>query len=227
MEKRRTRVILKEALKIAFLGLCIYGTLDYAFQKETIEMIRSNSGGKFLYLTFISLHLTIISTILGYLIEVGLGKRLEHIYKDLLALSFSLEGIVTILFWTLYWTKPTLLKNKTLYESGIQESFLTEISQHLIPLLLLLICQADVKLQRKKRCICFIFGFGTLYFLEIWYFSTKNDKKWAYPMFNKMAMVYRILFIFAACLIGVASYMCLLEINSLAHQKHDRASESD
>ncbi|AFN82715.1 hypothetical protein EROM_030940 [Encephalitozoon romaleae SJ-2008] len=227
MEKRKTRSVLKEALKLVFLGFCVYATTDFSLPPEIVEMSNATSGGKFVYLTIITLYLTIISTVLGYISKTRVGKRLEEIYKDMLAVTFSLEGIVTTLFWSLYFINPTLLKNKSLYKRGIRESFLTELSAHLFPIILLLICQADVRLQKRKRCIYFIFGFGALYFLEICYFSFVNNGKWAYPIFRKMGWVQRILFVLIACFIGTLFYMGLLATNSLIYQEYEQPNEND
>lgn len=226
MEKRKIRSALKEVSKVVLLGLCVYATMDISLPPKIAEVMNKDSGGKFLYLTIITLYLTIISTVLGYISKTKVGKKLEEIYKDMLAVSFSLEGIVTTLFWTLYFINPTLLKGRKLYDQGIRESFLTELSAHLFPIILLLICQTDVRLRKRRRCIYFIFGFGALYFLEICYFSTVN-KKWVYPIFKQMNKVQRTLFILVACLIGTGFYMGLLATNSLIHQKYEQANEND
>ncbi|ADM11239.1 uncharacterized protein Eint_030950 [Encephalitozoon intestinalis ATCC 50506] len=226
MEKEKIKRMLKEILKVTLLGFCVYGTLDYALPEQVVQSINRTSGGKFVYLTVLSLYLTIITTVIGYLTRTKVGKSLETTYKDLLALSFSLEGIVTLLFWILYFINPTLLKSRKLYSEGIQESLLTELSQHLFPLLLLLICQIDVRLKKRKRCISFVFGFGILYFLETWYFYTV-DGKWPYPIFKKMNTIGRILFIFMACLIGTGCYLGLLGVNDLVHGKYEPVKEDN
>lgn len=224
-EKGMTEKVLGEAMKLLLLGTSIYGSLDCALPKEVVSEMKESAGGRFIYLTSLSLYLTITSAILGYLTRI-LGyltnlksvKMLALVYRELLALSFSLEGIVTMMFWTLYSINPGFVRSKKLHSQGIRISLLTELSQHLFPLLLLLVCQAQTVIKKTRRCLYFLFAFGTGYFLNIWFFSTINGR-WPYPFMNKISMPLRILVIAMGCLVGTVFCYVLLAINRLIHQK--------
>lgn len=220
MNKGMTKRVVMEIAKAGLLGLCIYGAIDcYSVPKEYVALIRATPGGRMIYLTNLSLYLTILAVLVGYLVKFADARRLSCVYRDLLALSFSLEGVVTSMFWTLMSIDPTLVKNKKLHEEGIATSFVTEIAQHLAPLLLLSVDQVCVKLRKKRQCIYSIIGFSTLYFLAIWFFATKNDGKWVYPILNKVNMFPRILFVSLGTCIGICFYFCLLRLNRLTQAK--------
>lgn len=219
MEGKTARNILKEVVKLGFWGMCIYGATDYSAPKEYIDKVNSVTGGRFLYLTNLALYLTILAVLFGYLVKVGGLRRLECFYKDLLALAFSVEGIVTSLYWALIAIDPVLVKDRELYERGIKISLAKDLSQHVIPFLTLLIDQVDTRLRRKNQCVYLVLGFCAVYFLHIWFFSTKNGDKWVYPILNKMTMPYRIMFVMLGAFIGVIFYLGLIGMNSLTHGK--------
>ncbi|AFM97993.1 hypothetical protein EHEL_030960 [Encephalitozoon hellem ATCC 50504] len=230
MEKSRIKLTLKEVLKLLLLGLCVYAAMDCSHTSAVLGAASAFTAGKFIYFTFISLYLTIISTVLGYIVKTKAGKKLEAVYKDMLAVAFSLEGIVTVLFWSLYVTDRKLLLGKSVMNDS--DSLFIEMSSHLFPIVLLLISQAEVRLRKERRCIYFIFGSGILYLLEITYFH-KKDNKWPYPIFKdpqgsafNYGPLKRILFIAASCLIGVAFYRSLISINDTIHQGYEE-SESN
>lgn len=217
MEGKSARRVLRETARIAFLGLCMYGASDYAFAKEYIAHVQSLSGGRFLFLTNLSLYLTIVAVLVGYVVRIAGARRLECVCKDMLAVAFSLEGVVTALFWMLMLIDPMLVKNKEFYEKGLRIGIVKELSLHLFPLLLLTVDQADVRLRRRMQCIWMIFAFGVLYFMHIWFHAMRNST-WVYPIFDKMNMPYRMLFIFMAACVSTMFYFCLLGLNSLTHR---------
>lgn len=211
------RGFVKEGTKLVFLGMCVYGATDYCLPKEYASCVKS--GKRLLYLTNLSLYLTILTLVLSYMVKRFGMKRLNCLYRDVLALSFSLEGIVTSLFWALISIDPVLVKNKELYDKGVRVSLLTEVSQHVVPIVLLAIDQGDVKLRKRRQCIYSIFVFSLLYFLSIWLYSTRSGGRWVYPVLNKMNMACRILFVTTAAVIGSLFYFCLLGINRLMYKE--------
>lgn len=111
MEKSRIKPTLKEVLKLLLLGFCVYAAMDCSHTSAVLGAASAFTAGKFISFTFLSLYLTIISTVLGYIVKTKAGKKLEAVYKDMLAVTFSLEGIVTVLFWSLYVTDSLLGKS--------------------------------------------------------------------------------------------------------------------
>lgn len=137
MSKEVMLIAMKEIIRLGLLGSCVYVSTDYAFPKSHMDYIKSLSGGRFLYLTNLGLYLTIFTVVLGYIVRLGNITGLESSYKVFLSSSFSLEGVLTIMFWTLLRIDPVLIKNEESDDDSLRVSFLIDICQHLIPFILL------------------------------------------------------------------------------------------
>ncbi|KAM0672624.1 hypothetical protein CWI42_030980 [Ordospora colligata] len=212
-EARPTR-ILKELTRILLLAACAYGTLDRALPEGFRNIAYAAPGARFIYLTNLSLYLTIASVVLGYTIRAlkATSARLCILYKDLIAVSFSIEGVVTSMFWTLYAINPMLLRSKVLLSKELSISLTTDICQHFLPFVLMFVEQSDTVLVKRKGCAYAILALGTLYLTGIWMYSSVYGV-WAYPILRKSGAAIRIMLIYMGCILGVMFYMCLVRIN--------------
>lgn len=216
--------VIRESVKLPLLGLCIYTTTDYAYPKKHMEYIRSLHGGRMLYLTNIAQYLTILTAALGYLVKMAIMEALTPYYKAVLPVSTTMEGLLTCMFWTLLFIDPKLIKGVESPDPKDRVSLVTDISLHLVPLILLLIDQMDVKLEWNPWCVLYILVLGASYFLHLWYHSRKNGK-WEYPILNNMSMSRRILFFVVAVLLGILFYIVLLKINAEMYPRMVRKKE--
>ncbi|KAH9411754.1 hypothetical protein HK407_03g05040 [Ordospora pajunii] len=219
MNAARPRRIFKELIRMLLLAACAYGSLDRALPEGFRNIVYATPGARFIYLTNISLYLTIASVVLGYAIR-ALKTTSAHIcllYKDMLAVSFSIEGVVTSMFWTLCAINPMLLRSKALLSKERSISLTTDICQHLLPFVLLLVEQTGTVLVKRRGCMYAIFALGTIYLAGIWLYSAVYGV-WAYPIFRKSSTVGRILLVSIGCMLGGMFYTCLVKINRFMHK---------
>lgn len=183
---------IKEILKGALLILCVYGATDYAQAQENIDLSNKLAGRNHIYLTHLSLYMTIITLFLSYSVKHFGINSMKEIYRDSLSITLPIEGLVTTTFWVLNYIDPTLLKNKELYLAGVRTPLIGELSLHLLPFILLLADQIGVDMYEKKRHYWIFISAATSYFITIYYFYCLN-KCWLYPFLDDMSMISRII----------------------------------
>lgn len=93
------------------------------------------------------------------------------------------------------------------------------VNLHLVPFLLLFLDQTDMRMKWKPQVIFYMLGLSVLYFVEIWYYSTRNNK-WAYPLLDNMNMAYRLLFFAISMSLALAFYILLLMMNGMSQGSH-------
>jgi len=166
----------------------------------------------FLFFTNISLFYTTFCVIVGFLKQ--LAPTLNKLHRFLLPTSIVLEMMVTTFFWILFLINPSLVK-KDFNKSGFSLlSLYTEFPKHLFPLLILMIEQAGMKLERMWTHKLFFIGFGIFYgsLSEILIISESN---YLYPFFKKFSFKGRILFFVASILINFFFYEVLMYFQGL------------
>jgi hypothetical protein len=212
--EERVARLTKEVLKACLLILCIYATTEYAHPPESNELTKRMAGANHIYLTHLGLYMTIMTLLLSYSVRhLGLGN-LKEVYRDSLSLAIPLEGFVVTAFWALHLIDPTLLRNKELYYAGVRTPFVTEISLHLLPFILLLIDQSDVNLYHKRTHYMLLMGGAAGYFFVSYYFFLLN-KCWAYPFLDDMPMALRMVVLTGLTAIVILYYKLFLKLSRL------------
>lgn len=179
-------------LRSILLSLCIYGCTNYCLPQEIIDYCNTLSGGKYIYLTNISLYLTVGTLCLGIFVRYFKYPRLLPTYVNLVSVLLPLELLVTILFWVLFLVDPTLVRDKDLYDKGVRVDLLSDLSMHLFPFVALVLEQYDVEFIRELSHVIFFSVFCVVYFLLCLVFSKVNGF-WVYPILDKLSMAGRIL----------------------------------
>lgn len=202
----------KEILKGVLLIFCVYGTTDYSQPKEWVDFVNKLAGGSHIYITQLSLYMTIITLVLSYCVKHMGVSSIKEIYRDFLSITLPMEGLVTTVFWTLNSIDPTLLKNKELYMAGVRTPLICEVSLHLFPFLVLLLDQVEVNIYEKKRHYWFFGIFGSIYFIVIHHFQRLNDY-WVYPFLGYMTILMRAALVFTAVLLVVGYYKLFMQFS--------------
>lgn len=209
---------LNEVLKGVLLVLCVYGTTDYAQAKESVDLSNRLAGGNHIYLTHLSLYMTITTLALSYCVKHFKVSGIEEVYRDFLAVTLPMEGLVTTVFWMLNWIDPTMLKNRDLYIAGVRTPLIGELSLHLLPLILLLADQAGVHIQEKTRHYLIFVLFAAIYFVVIHYFQQLN-KCWVYPFLDNVSMPTRVALIAMVTLLVLAYYKLFLKLSTIINTR--------
>ncbi|KHN70083.1 hypothetical protein CWI42_030990 [Ordospora colligata] len=191
MASKRYFQMLTEILKGVLLLLCVYGASDYSQTKENIDLSNRIIGGNHVYLTYISLYMTIITLFLSYLVKHFGFSSIKSIYRDALAITLPIEALVTSVFWTLNAIDPTLLKDKDLYSAGIRTPLISELSIHLVPMVLLLADQFGTEIKHKNHHYHALIIIPLVYLFIIHYVYWANSY-WIYPFLGSIPAVMRI-----------------------------------
>ncbi|KAH9411755.1 FAR-17a/AIG1-like protein [Ordospora pajunii] len=191
MVSKRYFQMLTEILKGVLLLLCVYGASDYSQTKESIDLSNRIAGGNHVYLTYISLYMTIITLFLSYLVKHFGFSSINGIYRDALAITLPIEALVTSVFWTLNSIDPTLLKDRDLYLAGIRTPFISELSIHLVPMILLLADQFGAEIKHKNHHYHALIIIPLAYLFVIHYVYWANNY-WIYPFLGCIPAVMRI-----------------------------------
>lgn len=204
----------KEMLKGALFLLCVYGTTDYAQAQENVALSNRLAGNKHIYLTHLSLYMTIATLVLSYLVKHFGMARVRELYRDALCLALPIEGLVTTAFWTLNYIDPMLLKNRDLYLAGVRTPLVGELSIHLLPLVLLLADQIGVDIQEQRRHYWIFASASILYFVIIYHFQRLNNC-WLYPFLDNMSMALRVASVAALTIAVVVYYKVFLRLSQI------------
>lgn len=118
------------------LLLFIYTCTNSSLPEEVISYYDSLYFGRIQFLTIIGLHMTIIVTICKFLSEKL--AFFNYLFELLFPITFLAESTITLGFWALYFTNEDFVRHKipgSDHETGI----ILEISQHLLPFVLLIV----------------------------------------------------------------------------------------
>lgn len=170
-------------LEWSLFGLCFYTATPYAKNPKLEAYPHLYSDLKHLYFTNISLYLTLITVVIGGICKYR--RKFSHLYNILLPMSFTLEIVVTSVFWGLYLINPELIKNKLSLEPGFETPIIEEIGTHLFPPFLLFLNQLDmIVIYHKMQSIAIIS------FCITWYgiisIVAHQRGKYIYPFMNKI-----------------------------------------
>lgn len=203
----------KELLKITLLSLCIYAATDYAHPPEANELAKSLAGNNFLYLTHWGLYLTIFTIIVGYTANSLSNHKLLLIYKNLLSITIPVEIFIVTAYWGLYFIDPMLVRNRDLYIAGVRTSTLTDISLHLVPLILLIVDQTSIQIEEQNFHYFILSIVGFFYFAFSYYYSTINGS-WPYPFLDDLSTKNRSIFIVVFIFIILVYYKAYFKISN-------------
>lgn len=217
MTRERYFSATREVFKGVLFVLCIYGTTDYAQAKENVDLSNRLAGRNHIYFTHLSLYMTIVTLLLSYLVKHFGISSMREIYRDTLSITMPIECLVTTIFWILNCIDPTLLKNRELYLAGVRTPLISELSLHLLPLVLLLSDQIGVKVYERKRHYWMFVSISSIYFLTIYYFHLLN-KCWVYPFLDNMSMASRVALFAVSTLLVILYYKMCLRLSQLINK---------
>jgi hypothetical protein len=143
-------------------------------------------GRNYIYLTNISLYLTVTTLAIGLCVRYFKTKRFISLYVNLVSVGLPLSLLVTVLFWGLFLIDPTLVRNKELHDKGVRVNLLSDLCMHFFPFLALLFEQYDVKLKRETSHVIFYFIFCPSYFFITSLFAKANGF-WVYPILDQLS----------------------------------------
>lgn len=205
----------KELLKITLLSLCMYAATDYAHPPELNKLKETLTGKNLIYLTHWGLYLTILTIFMGYTANSFSNRKLLLIYKNLLSITIPIEIFITSTYWGMYFIDPVLLRNKDLHAAGVKTSMLTDISLHLIPLVLLVLDQTKIKTEEQNHHYLLLCAIGACFFAFSHYCSIMNGS-WPCSFLNEISKEYRTILIIVSMLIILIYYKLYFKIYSFA-----------
>ncbi|EPR79602.1 hypothetical protein SLOPH_1866 [Spraguea lophii 42_110] len=207
-------------IRIIFLIALIYGSSTLYMTKEVKELYNNQFGNRHIYLTNISLYLTITTMLLGITVSIlqtkiiidfmhKIDRRIKKktfnkIYTTALFTTLCLEILVTLLYWPLRIFKPTLLSARQ--DPEYQTPIFPNHCIHTIPLISM-IYECFTRKIIYSRCtrISTIISTGifSIFYYTWGYISSIYNKQWPYPLLTNMNGILRMIFIHSVCIIGL------------------------
>ncbi|KAM0681514.1 hypothetical protein GINT2_000026 [Glugoides intestinalis] len=182
MEAKEYRKKLISISKFLLYIICLYSTTKYSKNPKQLEHTHMYSDIEVLYMTNLSLYLTILLVSVGFIKYKS--QYLSNIYTTIFPAIFTAEMIVTAGFWTLYFVAPKSLVNKKFLLDEYKTPLLTELGIHLFPFILLFLEQYKVSIPNSKASRLFLLFFFTAWITIVVIFG-ENRGKYLYPFMNR------------------------------------------
>lgn len=187
---------------LSIISISSFEPLSNSFRSEVNRIPYTKN--EFLHFTSISLFYTI------FCVFVGLVKDwnpvLDQLHKFILPTSIVLEMMVTLLFWSLFLTNPSLVKCASFRGArDIVPYYSNEFPKHLFPLIILLMEQSGMDLRRAWKHRIFLIFFSIAYFVlaEALIICESN---YLYPFLRYFTFRGRVLFFVAATIASILFY---------------------
>lgn len=215
-------------VRLIGLGICVYGIADHKLPQHLASEQAPSIICRSVYLTNIGLFLTFSTLFLGLLITIvsfaeleTLHKKLNNIYIFVSAKNIGIETIVTIGFWLLYSINPSLVVNPKLYNTKYRDSFIKQLSMHFFPLCLALRegWIANPKNRFFNHIEFFVFAFFYYCFSK---YVAATRGRWQYSVLTNSSESGRIMFFFIFMLLGQAS----IEIFILVRRRFEKGTKN-
>lgn len=164
MKKIFNRNVIFNVVKAALFLVCIYSITRFGENPNQRQFTHLYTNYYFFYFTFQNVYLALIVAILGLLLRTTSGKikeRVFQIYNAITPVAIAFSIAVTLGFWTMYFVNKRMVIYYKFTLPGNETYLLTELGQHLFPIILLLLEQYDVKLVKSSSQIIFM----TLYLI--------------------------------------------------------------
>lgn len=174
---------LLKLLKFGLFVLCIYSVTRFGENPNQRECCHMYSGFYYLYFTFQNVYLATFTAILGFVYRHSsekIRKTVFSAYNTVLPVSTVLSFGVTVVFWSLFFYDKKLIIFWKYTEPGYETYMLTELGQHLFPLLLLFLEQIDIKITQTPYQVYFMMLYLITYGIVIKIFAM-NLGKYIYP----------------------------------------------
>lgn len=198
------------SVKVALLCFCIFACTDASVNPKQKEKPRLYGDMEYLYFTNISLYVTILASATGIIHR--LTDRLKRHFEILTSVSPVCNSATTVTFWGLYFTKRTWIKAADDLRPGCETWLITELSQHLFPLILSYLEQMDMKLTPSRwyylLFICIIVTWGTVVHIVAYY-----KGKFLYGFLDACNPVDRIFFFVGVFGFCILFYHILMVVN--------------
>ncbi|KAI8981817.1 FAR-17a/AIG1-like protein [Mycotypha africana] len=174
-------------------------------------------GGKYQFLTILGLTIATIAFGLK-VIRFFVPRFSPVIYAIVTNIATPMEGLISVLYWTMMLVDPNLLLPKD--SPGIP--LLLDLTLHLFPALFLWIdfLVFDIEFKRSNAHVGTIAIFSIFYFFWSWYCQFKNGF-WVYPFLEAFSLPLRLGFFVGS---GTLCW-CMYELGAIIHSKlHDNSS---
>ncbi|KAG0439539.1 hypothetical protein DMUE_2364 [Dictyocoela muelleri] len=138
-------------------------------------------------------------------------KRMK-ILNDLLPAVFSLQFLVTAMYWILYFINPKLVWSEELIDKGFKPFLPADICAHGLPYVILFLNSDSYLVKPRRRPRIFLLGFFVFYvaLLHLIFIITGE---WPYQVLEKITGFYRFLFLFGMLMIADLHYTAICMIN--------------
>ncbi|KAI7899693.1 FAR-17a/AIG1-like protein [Cokeromyces recurvatus] len=178
-------------------------------------------GGQYQYLTILGLTIATIAFTLK-IIRYFIPKFSTVIYEIITNIATPLEGLISVLYWSMMLLDPHLLIPKDL--PGIP--LILDCTLHLFPAVFLWIdfLAFDIDFKRSNTHVGMISAFTLFYFAWSWYCQHVNGY-WAYPFLAEFTLFMRIGFFVGSGLLCWGMYEIGAKIHDKIHTSHDKAKK--
>ncbi|CEP15021.1 hypothetical protein [Parasitella parasitica] len=172
-------------------------------------------GGQYQYLTIIGLATATIAfglKIMRYFVP----KFSPLIYEVVTNIATPLEGLISVLYWSMTLIDPHLLVPEDV--PGIP--FLLDCAFHLFPAVFLWVdfLAFDIDFKRSNAHVGVIYGFAVFYFCWAWICYQVNGF-WAYPFLGELSTSMRAAFFVASGVLCWAMYEFGARVHHKIHAK--------
>ncbi|KAJ8653572.1 hypothetical protein O0I10_010719 [Lichtheimia ornata] len=144
-------------------------------------------GGHFQYLTILGLTTATLACAVK-LVRFFVPGAMEVCYEVLTNIATPMEGLISLLYWSMVFLEPTLLIPEDMPPIPV----VVDCALHLYPALFLWIdfLVFNINFKRSPRHVAVIYGFAMFYLAWSWLCQTQNGH-WPYPFLDKLTPVPR------------------------------------
>ncbi|KAI9314819.1 FAR-17a/AIG1-like protein [Dichotomocladium elegans] len=149
-------------------------------------------GGHFQYLTILGLTVATIACAIK-LHRYFYPGSLKVLYEVVANIATPMEGLISILYWTMTFLEPTLLVPKDMPPIPA----IIDCALHLYPAIFLW-CDFllfNIEFRRSHRHVAVIYAFAAFYLVWSWFCQTRNGY-WPYPFLGNLQPLPRAFFYF-------------------------------
>ncbi|KAI9467979.1 MAG: FAR-17a/AIG1-like protein [Benjaminiella poitrasii] len=170
-------------------------------------------GGQYQYLTILGLTIATVAFALK-IIRYFIPQFSTVIYEIVTNIATPLEGLISVMYWTMILVDPHLLIPKDF--PGIP--LLLDCTLHLFPAVFLWIdfLAFDVEFKRSNAHVGVIYVFTVFYFVWSWYCQNVNGY-WAYPFLAEFSLLMRVNFFAGSGLLCWGMYEFGAKIHNKIH----------
>jgi FAR-17a/AIG1-like protein len=173
-----------------FLAVYLFGFSLWEASAEYHFHLTNRYAGRMEFLTNLGLLLTITTSVMSLLAEwQPANLKLKQLWHFFLGLSFPLESVIFLLYWSLRYYDRGLVSSREMLARGVMIPLFTDLSIHFFPaigLYIELLIFAKEFISSRAHSFSLI-AFNNAYMIYAHVLYHLNNKDWVYPLLGELS----------------------------------------